>query len=262
MALAVNIHAVAVGQLDNRPVMWHDGSHTFLGESEGGFATGINARNEISGTVFMNDTNIACVWRDGALTTLGVPGVFSSVAHSINDHGTVAGVRTWGQYISEGFVYRNNRLSDIGTMGFDGSALGKTNNLHQMIGIVWNLDLPKSYPIDIRGMVYADGHLVLLEVLAPPKSGWTDLNPSDINDHSQIVGVGNYNGALRGFVMSIPAGDVDGDTIANIDDLLAVIHAWGDCPATDQACPADLAPLGGDGVVNIDDLLQVINNWD
>ena len=50
------------------------------------------------------------------------------------------------------------------------------------------------------------------------------------------------------------AGDVTGDGSIDVDDLLAVINAWGSCPG----CPADLT---GDGVVDVDDLLQVVNNW-
>jgi hypothetical protein len=50
-------------------------------------------------------------------------------------------------------------------------------------------------------------------------------------------------------------GDVDGDGVVNIDDLLAVIEHWGECP---PPCDAD---LDGNGVVNIDDLLAVILHW-
>ena len=51
------------------------------------------------------------------------------------------------------------------------------------------------------------------------------------------------------------AGDVNADGITNVEDLLAVINAWGACPAP---CNAD---LNGDGSVNVNDLLTVINNW-
>jgi aminopeptidase YwaD len=59
-------------------------------------------------------------------------------------------------------------------------------------------------------------------------------------------------------------GDVTGNGIVDVDDLLALINSWGRCPAPPSACPADIpaAPGGmGDGVVDIDDLLRVINNW-
>jgi hypothetical protein len=52
-------------------------------------------------------------------------------------------------------------------------------------------------------------------------------------------------------------GDVTGNGVVDIDDLLAVINAWGQMgpPGTIQADVSD------DGMVNIDDLLFVINHW-
>lgn len=55
-------------------------------------------------------------------------------------------------------------------------------------------------------------------------------------------------------------GDVNGDGIVNVSDLLAVVSNWGPC-ANPGNCPPDLAPPGGDGIVNIQDLLMVIANW-
>lgn len=52
-------------------------------------------------------------------------------------------------------------------------------------------------------------------------------------------------------------GDVTGDGTVNVDDLLAVINAWGPCPGP-PTCPAD---LNDDGSVDVSDLLLVINNW-
>lgn len=52
-------------------------------------------------------------------------------------------------------------------------------------------------------------------------------------------------------------GDITHDGVVNIDDLLAVINAWGPCP-TGEPCPAD---VNNNGEVNVDDLLMVINNW-
>jgi len=57
-----------------------------------------------------------------------------------------------------------------------------------------------------------------------------------------------------------PAG---GNGSVNVDDLLAVINAWGACGDPNN-CPADIAPIGppqGNDVVNVDDLLAVINGW-
>jgi hypothetical protein len=48
--------------------------------------------------------------------------------------------------------------------------------------------------------------------------------------------------------------DINGNGTVNIDDLLALISAWGPC----VGCPAD---INGNGTVNIDDLLALISAW-
>jgi hypothetical protein len=53
-------------------------------------------------------------------------------------------------------------------------------------------------------------------------------------------------------------GDVNGDGLVNFADILAVIGAWGDCPAPPAECPAD---VNEDTFVNFADILVVIANW-
>ena len=55
-------------------------------------------------------------------------------------------------------------------------------------------------------------------------------------------------------------GDVTGDHVVNIDDLLSVINHWGNCPGCTPPgnCVGDVTH---NCVVNIDDLLAVINHW-
>jgi len=43
-----------------------------------------------------------------------------------------------------------------------------------------------------------------------------------------------------------------------IVDFLALLDAWGTCPADPAPCPAD---LDGDGAVGITDLLMLLANW-
>jgi len=43
----------------------------------------------------------------------------------------------------------------------------------------------------------------------------------------------------------------------DVTDLLAVIAAWGDCPAAGP-CTAD---TNGDGTVDVSDLLAIIASW-
>jgi hypothetical protein len=61
-------------------------------------------------------------------------------------------------------------------------------------------------------------------------------------------------GAYERLVQS-PA-DVDGDGDVDVDDLLAVILTWGECPP--GPCPAD---VDGSGTVDVDDLVIVILSW-
>lgn len=52
-------------------------------------------------------------------------------------------------------------------------------------------------------------------------------------------------------------GDLNGDGVVNVSDLLILFGAWGACPRS-GACPAD---LNGDGFVNVSDLLILLGNW-
>jgi hypothetical protein len=53
-------------------------------------------------------------------------------------------------------------------------------------------------------------------------------------------------------------GDVNGDGTVDVDDLIAVILAWGNCPTPPATCPAD---VNQSGAVDVDDLIAVILNW-
>ena len=50
-------------------------------------------------------------------------------------------------------------------------------------------------------------------------------------------------------------GDVDGNGLVDVTDLIIIISNWGSCKGV---CPAD---VNGDGVVDVIDILLVITNW-
>lgn len=52
-------------------------------------------------------------------------------------------------------------------------------------------------------------------------------------------------------------GDLNGDGVVDVSDLLLLFGAWGACPAG-GSCPAD---FNGDGSVDVSDLLILFSNW-
>jgi hypothetical protein len=59
-------------------------------------------------------------------------------------------------------------------------------------------------------------------------------------------------------IVSAILGDLNNDGTVGITDLLALLAAWGPCPAPPAACPAD---LNLDGMVDVGDLLLMLANW-
>ncbi len=65
---------------------------------------------------------------------------------------------------------------------------------------------------------------------------------------------------IPGFMCSeAPAGDIDGDGVIDVSDLLTLLARWGPCAAPcPPSCSAD---LDGDCNAGVSDLLLMIANW-
>jgi hypothetical protein len=74
--------------------------------------------------------------------------------------------------------------------------------------------------------------------------GWNNIDPDEL-DHS-------------GTIIPDCLADLNGDGMVAIDDLLALLAAWGSAPGFE---PADFEPPGGDGAVDILDLLRLLAAW-
>jgi hypothetical protein len=74
-----------------------------------------------------------------------------------------------------------------------------------------------------------------------------------------IDGLDNIGGGAVIYILPKP-GDITGDNVTSVPDLLEVINHWGRCPSPNLGgeCPAD---LDGDDQIGVGDLLIVINNW-
>jgi len=76
-----------------------------------------------------------------------------------------------------------------------------------------------------------------------------------------IAGVGTD---VRAYRTTPCVTDITGDNQTSVADLLAVVSAWGACPAFPALCSADIAPMGpplGDDVVNVADLIAIVQGW-
>lgn len=74
--------------------------------------------------------------------------------------------------------------------------------------------------------------------------GWSQFGPSLEITLSDVGGGGE-------------PGDLNGDGVVDVSDLLILLSQWGAC-ADPRDCPAD---LNDDGVVNTSDLLLLLGNW-
>jgi hypothetical protein len=108
----------------------------------------------------------------------------------------------------------------------------------------------------IRGP-QGQGNFDLVQLESAP----ADCNNNGIFDHIEIAGGlpdvnGNGVPDMCEVIPCLPdiAPPPTGNGQVNVDDLLAVIVAWGPC----AGCAADIT---GNGIVNVDDLLAVINAW-
>jgi hypothetical protein len=112
-------------------------------------------------------------------------------------------------------------------------------------------------------VLWRNGEIHFLDDLAPSGSEWHLTNATALNNNRQIIGTARLiadPSIQRGFLLSLAAvyGDVDGDGDVDVDDLIAIVLAWGPCPVPPAPCPGDVSP---NGQVDVDDLIAVILNW-
>ena len=272
-ALAINSESQVVGHWGDlvfgpSPLafIWQDGVITDLTPDLGAprsIAYDNNDLGMVTGWMGTNENTDAhaFIWDDGKVTDLGViPGGFTAEGMAINNRGDVA-VRgrmfnDQNEVIVRSFLWREGEWIDLGVLpGFDETFATDVNQAGQVIGRCDMLDSNTSRPF-----LWHDGAM------------W-DLNELWTSDDDDLIGIGlpwgmntsgqiTLQGAHQEFssvaVRLTPIvprlGDLDGDGVVGVSDLLILLGSWGAC----EGCPAD---LDGDGDVDAADLANLLGSW-
>jgi hypothetical protein len=283
-ASAINNHGVVAGGYKQIVCCWDLVNKALIWDSKTGATTIIeplppytdSVAYDISDTGFvtgfvMGGPLVArgYVWKDGVMTLLGTvdEADYLSIGQRVNDAGFVGGFTTNLPKPGAPSMSRVMRWSNTGEVqewayplgDMNAIQVGGTNNNNEVVGTM----LGPQQPFHFHNGVLRN----LNDHTTSPVPGLTlDLWDADaMNEKGQIVANGQYLGggdwANYGFVLtpkpSGTPGDLNGDGIVDVLDLLMLLDAWGACHRTGN-CPAD---LNGDGSVDVLDLLILLDHW-
>jgi probable HAF family extracellular repeat protein len=237
-----------------------EGGNRAIGISDNGLITGYMGFS----AAFPN--HHAYIWNDGQMIDLGVP--FANCAategRSINSKGHVCGV--WWKttdsqpfFVRRSFFYDGKQMVDLGQyLGWPDLIMQDINETDQLVGFAGFSGAPGWAVLWQNGKFYRLDDLIEHDdVLIEMQSAEEITNDGRIFGYGKVPGYGSKE-AIRLTPMPPRPGDVNCDLGVDVDDLLAIINAWGDCDKG-QSCQAD---LNEDSVVNQLDLTTVILDWD
>ena len=142
----------------------------------------------------------------------------------MNDAGEVVGfsdTATGAPTLTDAFLWRNGRMTDIGTLGGDcfSGAFG-INAKGQVVGQSISCDFTV-----FTAFLWQDDQIIDLNVFVPAGSGLMLNEVEEINDHGEIFGIGTLpNGDARAFLL-IPVGEDDPEGISATPENLAALAA-------------------------------------
>ena len=154
----------------------------------------------------------AFVWKDGALTDLGTTqggsgSDLGSVAHWINDRGWIAGSSQVGGFDSQSgnpanhaALWRNGRITDLGTLGGNFGGATAVNNRGQVVGFSTNgKPDPIFGSVQTRAFIWESGVMHELGTLC--ESEWMCglyAQAFAVNERGQVAGISSTNTTLNG----------------------------------------------------------------
>ena len=112
---------------------------------------------------------------------------------------TIVGNADVGQHEEHAFVFRNNGLTDLGVLpGGSWSCSNALNHYGQVVGYSYIHPFGPVW----HAFLYSGGKMIDLNTRIRASSGWILQDGCCINDAGQIVGVGNYKGRRRMFLLT------------------------------------------------------------
>jgi probable HAF family extracellular repeat protein len=111
----------------------------------------------------------------------------------------IVGVSATAGGATHAFRYADGTLTDLGTLGGPNSEALEINGLGDVVGVS---DVPGG---GTHAFLWRNGTMHDLNTVLPSGSGWVLQKATGISDAGQIVGVGTFNGATRGFLLTPPA---------------------------------------------------------
>jgi probable HAF family extracellular repeat protein len=204
MGISINDNSLVVGSifLDDqkfRAFLWHNGNIQVLGTLGGdhSHANGINNAGQIVGSSRAADgTLFPFLWQDGNMQNLGsLAGHDGGLAAGINNQGKVVG-RSHGSIVARAFLWENGSMQGLGTLGGSYDTAMGINDSTQIVGV------SAGGAGGANAFLWEDGEMKNLNDLIDPESGWVLRVAFAINNKGQIVGHGQLNGQVRGFLLT------------------------------------------------------------
>ena len=200
---SINNHSMTVGFQPNpngvsgQAVMWNDEGARPLELPPALFscAYDLNDQGAIVGSAFIDLQTRAFIWTDGSCQWLS-PKKFGATAHAINEAGHVAGIAFNRRNSSCPFISIDGSFDLIKDLPLGHNQANAINKWGYVVGIaeVAGKDDERG---DEFGFLWHAGKSVNLNDLIDPREEWKIIYAHGINDHGQIVGVGERNGVPR-----------------------------------------------------------------
>ncbi len=255
------------GTITTPDLAWLDvngGELINLTPDSGGRATDINNARQISGYSQGPATGFeAFRWdEENGIQFLGTLGLTYSFANAINEAGQVVGYASSATgNTTKPFIYTDGvGLQQIPAPVTEHTTANGVNIHGHVVGTAHMTGGDLAW-------LWTGGSSVtgLMTLIDFANENINLLAAHDINDAGQILALGFDNNVAdwRMVILTPPTaqipGDVDGDNVVGILDFLALLGAWGPCPAPcPGSCPAD---LDDDCTVGILDFLILLANW-